>query len=190
MHGVKRLTPRGEFWIKVYCKLQDGQPCEHCANGVSSSPLFFLWAYVYEIMHRQQNPKLASNPDAEKWERLVVKDMSYFKEVVNGPMVFRTGPGKDQKYRNMLINFADEYGTLCDRDYKWIRTGATKDTTDYSLLPKDPKKITKEVATVKKDLLDLGDVISGKAKQQTSIDSTKSETPDNDSSDDKEEEFF
>lgn len=164
MHSAKRMTPKGERFSKVYCKSQDNQPCELCAQGVSSSPMYFLWAYVYEIMHRQQNPRLAQFPDAQKWERVVVKDVPFYKETVNGPMIFKTGPGKDKKYKNMLVNFSDEYSTLCDRDYKWLRTGSTKETTDYSLMPKDAKKAIKEVAAAAKDLPDLGDVISGKVK--------------------------
>ena len=164
MHSVKKMTPRGEFFIKEYCKSQDNQPCELCAQGVPTSPMYFMWAYVYDIMRRQQNPRLARFPDAEKWERVVVKDIPFFKEAVNGPAIFRIGPGKDQKYKNMLVNFADEYGTLCDRDYKLVRTGGAKETTDYSLIAKDPKKASKEVLQAKKDVPELADVVSGKIK--------------------------
>jgi hypothetical protein len=172
MHSAKKITPKGEYYIKVYCKMQDNQPCEHCAGGLSKGPMYFLWAYVYEIFHKAQNPKLAQYPDADKWERVTVKDVPYYKETVNGPMIFRTGPGKDQKYKNMLVNFSDEYGTLCDRDYKWLRTGGSKETTDYSLISKDPKKITKEVVEVRDSIPELGDVVSGKVNSLSSEENT------------------
>jgi len=164
MHSVKRMTPRGERFSKTYCKSQDNMACEYCAQGISTGPMLFAWVYVYEIMHRQQNQRLTTDPNAAKWERIEVRDIPYFKEEVEGLMVFKTGPGKDQKYRNMLVNLSEEYGTLSDRDYKWVRTGSTKETTDYSLVPRDPKKTKKEVIEASKDLPDLGDVISGKIK--------------------------
>ena len=164
MHTVVKVTPQYTSRPKVYCKAQDGQPCEYDAQGIPATPMYFLWAYVYEIMHKEQNPKLARFPDAVKYERLEKNGEVGYKEAVNGPMLFRTGPGKDKKYKNMLINLADEYSTLCDRDYKYKRTGSNKDNTDYSLIGKDQKKMTKEIIEVQKSLPDLGDVVSGKIK--------------------------
>ncbi|QDF18637.1 ssDNA-binding protein [Gordonia phage Pupper] len=45
-----------------------------------------------------------------------------------------------QSHKNFwqpMVGFYDEYGTLCDRDYKITRQGAKTDTT-YQIVPKDP----------------------------------------------------
>ena len=164
MHSIQKQTPKKKIWVQEYCKAQDGLPCEWEAQGNMSKPMYFLWAYVYEIMHKTQNPKVGQYDDAVKWERVDVKGEPFYQENVNGLMLFRTGPGKDQKYKNALVNLADEYGTLTDRDYKYKRTGDNKDNTDYALVGKNPKKASDEVLAATKEMPDLGDVVSGKIR--------------------------
>ena len=168
-HTVKEITPKGEWRVKKYCS-QDSS-CKYCAEGSTTGELIFLWTYCYYILHKQQNPRLDTDPESPKWKRVKVGEQIYFQEEVNGPRVFRTGPGKGYTYKTNLINYANEYGTYMDRDYKWIREGAQKEDTAYTLMPKDPKPMGDEVKKVLKELPDLTKVVSGEI---ISFDQTKS----------------
>ena len=158
-HTVKEITPRGEWRVKRYCS-QDSS-CKYCAEGSTTGELIFLWTYCHYILHKQQNPRLDTDPDAPKWKRVKVGEQIYFQEEVNAPRIFRTGPGKGYTYKTTLINYANEYGTYLDRDYKWIREGAQKENTAYTLMPKDPKPMTEEIKKIIKTLPDLAKVVSG-----------------------------
>jgi hypothetical protein len=46
-----------------------------------------------------------------------------------------------------LVDFAQEYGTLCDRDYRYKRTGEGIDTT-YTILPRDASALKKDEASL------------------------------------------
>lgn len=56
-----------------------------------------------------------------------------------------------------IVDYADENGTLCDRDYKLKRTGAGKNDTVYTLTPRAPSplKATEEAL----ELVDFNTVI-------------------------------
>lgn len=158
-HTVKEMSPRGEWRVKKYCS-QDSS-CKYCAEGSTTGELIFLWAYCYYILHRQQNPRIDMDSDAPKWKRGKVGDQIFFQEDINAPRIFRIGPGKGYTYKTTLINYANEYGTYLDRDYKWIREGAQKENTAYTLMPKDPKPMSEEIRNVIKTLPDLSKVVSG-----------------------------
>lgn len=52
-----------------------------------------------------------------------------------------------------LVEYADEYGSLCDRDYKITRRGSGIETT-YTLLPREVALLTKEDESVELITLD------------------------------------
>ncbi len=161
-HSVKEMTPKGEWRVPRYCS-QDSS-CKYCAEGSTTGEQIFLWAYCYYILHKQQNPRLDTDSNASKWKRVRLGGEDgevYYQEEVNAPRIFRTGPGKGYTYKNILINYANEFGTYLDRDYKLIRSGAQKENTAYTLMPKDPKPIDEEIKKIIKTLPDLAKVVSG-----------------------------
>ncbi len=158
-HNVKEITPRGEKYSKKYCS--QTSDCRYCAQGLTSSEMIFLWTYCYHILHMAQNPGLGNNPEAVSWERVTYLGKPYYQEFVKGLRIFRTGPGKDNKYKDALVGFATEYGTFADRDYKWERSGTEKATT-YTLIPKDPSSMSEEVKKIISTLPNLEKVVSGK----------------------------
>lgn len=57
-----------------------------------------------------------------------------------------------------LVDFATDYGSLCDRDYKLTRRGESIDTT-YTLLPRDVSSLSK--SDKETELIDLNAVVRG-----------------------------
>lgn len=55
-----------------------------------------------------------------------------------------------------LVEFSNDYGSLCDRDYKLKRSGEGINTT-YTLLPREATPLTKEDKAL--EVIDLTDVI-------------------------------
>ncbi len=162
MHELEETTPRGKRYVKRYCSREDTGSCQYCSDGGIPKKTLFLWAYVYEIMHKQQNPALDLDANAQRWPQVKSPGGGvYYKEEVNGVRVFRTKRGKSNSIQDAFINYADEYGTWCDRDYKWSRNGKGMDTT-YSLAPKDPAKMPKDIKEIQKSLPNLSDYVTGK----------------------------
>jgi len=157
-HTVEEMTPKGSVWRKYYCS--GDSTCKYCAQGLDYGEMIFLWCYCRLVLHKQQNPRLDSNPEADKWVRVKSDGEIYYKEDVNDIRVFRTTPGKGMAYKKALIGYANTYKTLLDREYKWSREGSSKDTI-YTLIPKDPSKMSEEVRELIKTLPDLSKVVSG-----------------------------
>lgn len=55
-----------------------------------------------------------------------------------------------------LVEYADDYGSLCDRDYKLTRRGEGINTT-YTLVPREVTPFGKDEKSV--DLIDLGEIV-------------------------------
>jgi len=164
LHNVQVSTPKGTSWRKIRCMKEDTGICEHCTAANNPFYVLYLWAYVHYKIHPGQNPKLNEDPTADKWSPLKVGTSTYYKEEINQPMVFRSKlGGKDKAIEKAFFEFSDEYGTWCDRDYKWSRKGKELDTT-YLLTPKDPSKMSKEIEEVQKSLPALSDYVVGKIR--------------------------
>lgn len=162
IHEVTKTTPKGPVYPKIYCTKEDGGVCEECNRGDIPKSTLFFWVYVYEIMHKRQNPQLEQDPNATRWTQVKLSGTVYYREDVNGPRILRTKRGNNKYIEKMFVDYADEYGTWCDRDYRWSRTGSSMDDTSYSLVPKDPSKMTKEITEVVKSLPKLTDYVMGK----------------------------
>jgi hypothetical protein len=162
IHELTEQTPKGMRYPKKYCTREESGNCEYCKNNDIPKQTLFFFVYVYEIMHKRQNPMLEKDSNAAIWSQVKHGGVVYYKEEVNGVRVLRTKKGKNAYIEAFFINFADEYGTWCDRDYKWARTGASKEDTAYSLTPKDPSKMTQEIKDIKDNLPNLADYVTGK----------------------------
>jgi hypothetical protein len=163
MHNVTQMTPKGERTVKEYCTLSDNGACQNCAKGSAPSETIFLWVYVYYILHRTQNPRLEMFPD-QKWQPVKVGATNMYKEDINKPMILRTGVGKSNYIKNLFLDFAREYDTLVDRDYKWSRKGAGFNDTTYNLIAKDKSDTNSEIVSITETLPAMEDVIMGKVK--------------------------
>jgi hypothetical protein len=62
-----------------------------------------------------------------------------------------------------LVNFAQKYGTILDRDYELSRSGSGMDTT-YSAVPEDKSPI--KIARFRKDMSDLEQLLEDWASEQ------------------------
>lgn len=77
-------------------------------------------------------------PGKEQW-KWKPKGRLYVNVLVKSPegnkvQVLQQGMS-DKHVANMMLEFADEYGSLTDRDYKFKRSGADMNNTSYSLTP-------------------------------------------------------
>ena len=173
-HTIEEMSSDGRKRFRdILCTYFDKGSCEHCAKGVRFSVYIFLWSYVRDIIHKEQNPRIETNPSAHKWQQVKISGQIFYKEEVNKPMIFRIKPGRGGNLKNQLIDYAETYGTLNDRDYKFTRSGIRKDpTTSYSLTPKNPEE-EPLVEKLREDLPALADFVTGKirrfseAKQET-----------------------
>jgi hypothetical protein len=164
IHTVTEMTPKGTRFRKKYCTMQDLGSCVYCSNGDSIKSFIYLWAWVYNIFHTQQNPKLEQYQDATKWTPVKLGDgKTYYRDTINGPMVFRISVGQKGVYQNTITGFARDYGSLIDRTYRFSRTGKELDTT-YNITPLKESPMPAELIDAMKTLPDLGDVITGKVK--------------------------
>lgn len=165
IHTQEEMTPKGKRYPKIYCTLDDLGACEGCTKGIPFKTYIYLWAWVYNIYHANQNPRLNEHPEQENLQWKPVKlpgdQRTYFKQEVNGPMIFKITPGAKNVYQNLIIKFSGTYGSLNDRDYQMSRAGGGLDTT-YTIMP--VKEGPLPAGAVGLDLPDLGEVIKGKKK--------------------------
>ena len=193
-HSVKKVTPRGEFTVPVYCTFEDTGMCPNCASGNAPYNTMNLWAYVYYILHKSQNPNIQAGSNEGIWAQIKQGKSILYKEEINAFRLFRTKFGYQGRYRQMFVDFAKEYGTLCDRDYSWSRVGATNKNTNYNLMPKKESQFEVPQGTMSiTDLPNLGDVVCGKVRTFSQIKSNEvkeSEELLNSSSEDKDLELF
>lgn len=157
-HTYKEITPNGERTRTKYCTRD--RDCQKCAEGNATKELIFIWAWVFYILHVAQNPALDKDPAADKWERITVNGKGVYKEIVEEFRVFRTGIGKDNKYRGALISFAQDYGTFLDRDYRYTRTGKELKTT-YDIVPQNPKPMDAKIKNAIATLPALEKIVTG-----------------------------
>jgi hypothetical protein len=186
IHTLEEMSPKGKKFIKKYCTMDDVGTCVNCSAGAALKSFIYLWAYVLNVYHAVQNPKIADDADATKWTPIKLKDgKTYYVEAVNGPLVFRISMGQKGAYQNMIVGFARDYGTLCDRNYRISRSGTKLDTV-YQLTPLKESPAPEAIKELK--LPDLGDVITGKVKSFNQEDTPAEELPISDPFADKVEE--
>lgn len=161
-HTTEEVMPDGrKRFRQMYCTNEEAGSCKYCAEGKQSRELLFLWAYVSYILHKSQNFRLEADPDAERWAMVKAGGKNVYKQIVNAPMIFRTGIGQRGSLKNMIIQYATDDGTLCGRDFIWSRSGTKLDTT-YNLIGKDSKAATAEILEWNSKLPDLADYVTGK----------------------------
>jgi hypothetical protein len=189
VHEYEEITPTGKRYRKSYCMENlTGAPCKWCASGNYAKNLYVFLAYTYHVIHKSQNPELNEDPNATKWTAVKQGSQVLYKEDVGEVRVLRIKWGKDYVNKNMILNFANTYGTLTDRDYVYSRTGATIHTS-YSLVPKDKSEISDEVAAAIKEAPHIDEIL-GVSKEDKSEDSSPSGAKEPVEKDDSAEDLF
>ena len=172
IHEYEELTPNGKKYRKPYCvENLMGVPCKWCVTGNLPKNVFVFLVYVYHIIHKSQNPELNNDPAAKRWEAVKSGAATFYKEDIEDMRVLRVKFGKDSYLKNAVLQLVGEYGTLCDRDYKFVRMGAGKNTS-YSFIPKDPSKISAKVIDAIKDSPSLEDILIGKKADAPKVQAT------------------
>ena len=147
IHEYEEMTPTGKRYRKAYCPENlYGKDCKWCAAGNYAKNLYVFLTYTYYILRKKQNPALNDNQDAAKWEAVKQGGQVMYKEEVNDFRLLRLKWGKDNVNKNMVLGFANAYGTLTDRDYVFSR-GGLGIRTSYSLVPKDKEVLSGEAKT-------------------------------------------
>ena len=169
VHRIQDVsTNQKTFWRTVLCS---GEDCAVCKSGDRPSERIFAWIFVEKILHK-------SLVDGKDWELVKNRDgKKFYVETVKAPRILESGIGRGRNLAMKFINMNSEYGTLNDRPYKWIRSGAGLDTT-YELIPMDPRPF--DVEKIVGDLKDLEsavveNIFSPGEKNNTKINDTSSE---------------
>ena len=128
--------PEKTYRKEVFCRSMLGEDCELCVQQNKKNLKWHAWVYVYHIL-KTSIPE-GDNIDLDKIEIVKVGEKTYYKQSVNDVRVLRMGPGKGKYLTNKLMTLYQTYGSLMDRDYTWIRSGAKMENTNYELLPEAP----------------------------------------------------
>jgi hypothetical protein len=169
IHEYEELTPNGKKYRKAYCaKNLNDIPCKWCAAGNIPKNVYVALVYVGSIIHKNQNPELNNNPSAPTWETLKQGTKVMYREDVNDIRVLRVKFGKDSYIKTMLLEFAEEYGTLCDREYKFTRKGEGLKTM-YSFTPKDPSEESEEFKKAKTNSISIEEILIGPKKDNQEV---------------------
>lgn len=172
LHEYKEMAPQGEKFRKAYCPQNlFGKPCKWCAAGNVPKSVYVFLVYVYNIIHKTQNPDLNTNPEAVKWDLFKQgNNITLYKENVGDIRIFRMKFGKDGVMKNTIHQFVSEYGTLSDRDYRYSRSGSGIKTV-YSLVPRDPTQPSSEVAAAIERMPNIIEVVGGPKREEPSSES-------------------
>jgi hypothetical protein len=159
-----------------------GDDCPYCAskdtNISKKSYKFLTWVYVYSKMH--------VGPDEEgKWEPCEVEDGTFYKEVIDKPMILKQG----YYFSRLLTAIYAKYHTLTDRDYECIRTGSGLDTS-YSLFGEDKKPMSKKVKASIKELESIDSILESSNSKPASSSRTEPEGEEEDEEEEYEDEPF
>ena len=159
VHEYEEMTPEGKRYRQTYCVHDlDGSPCKWCAAGNIPKNLYVFVTYVYNILHKTQNPLLSTNPNAVSWTPVQQGKQFLYQEDVNAIRVLKLKFGQAAVNRTKVQNLINEYNTLTDRDYKFSRTGSSLKTS-YDLIPKDSSPTPDEVLEAAKTAVKIDDVV-------------------------------
>lgn len=153
----------GKLQAPVICVEQDDDPpslegmTDECSLCGSDNPRmqFFVWVYVYHLLHPHQNPALDKDPNAPKWAAVKVGkgegSKTMFKQDVNKVKILLGGSRLKDEIDNAVAAASESDSTLLGADYRFIRHGEPKSTdTRYNFIsiPKSSKlkdEVTKAI---------------------------------------------
>ncbi len=177
VHSIKKTSQSGkEYTETLYCpKLSEQESCDLCKAGdINISRRMHMWLYVYEILHKFQNPAIKTNAEAEVWKK---NQKGLYVEEVNKAVWWSTGEGKGQYILKALANYNTKYDTLLDREYEISRSGSGMQDTTYSITPESVSEYPDNIKAIK--LPNLQEIVRGNIVSLVPLDTQqqKAETP-------------
>ena len=156
-HRVPRPTPKGKtFTEDIFCTAPDKE-CVYDSDPKQEiralKSRMFVWLYVYYVLHK--------NKEKPEWIETERAGFKFYKEEINALKYLRTGEGWGGYIVNKFLAYYGKSGTLCDRDYEWIRQGEAMNNTVYDLLPEDASKMTSEIKKIQANLPSLEVIMKG-----------------------------
>ncbi len=163
---------KGRLLNPVICVEQDDSPpkvegmtdeCPLCTADDDPRMQFFIWVYVYYLLHPHQNPALDKDPQAPKWQAVKVgrgaTATTMFRQDVNKLKILLGGPRLKDEIDNAVAAAAENDATLLDADYRFIRHGVPKSSeTRYNFVAiGKSSKLRDEVTKVIDELGDIAD---------------------------------
>lgn len=132
-------------WMRQDGLYDGAEECKWCKLGANddsykSRQKFWAYAYVYNILHPFQNPRLEKNSDATMWEPVkgVAGGKAMFRQDVGAIRIVMYGPA----VLRSLEDLNAEFGSIVDRDYTLVRNGGKGDAkTSYTLITGAETKI-------------------------------------------------
>jgi len=164
---------KGRLQSPVICVEQDTDPpsfegmtetCTLCTPEENPRLQFFLWVYVYYLLHPTQNPALEKDRDAPQWKAVKVGKgdtaKTMFKQDVNKVKILMGGKRMMDFLIDLEADAATEGESLLDSDYNFIRHGARKssDTNYVFTAIKNSAKLKDEVKEAIGGLEDITEV--------------------------------
>ncbi|KKM02629.1 hypothetical protein LCGC14_1782510 [marine sediment metagenome] len=161
---------KGKLQNPVICVEQDDSPptiegmtddCPLCASNDAPGMKFFVWVYVYYLLHPHQNPALDKDPQAPKWAAVKVgkgaASATMFRQDVNKVKILLGGPRLKDEIDNAVAAAAENDATLLEADYRFIRHGVPKSSdTRYNFVAIGKSSKLKDEVT--KAIDELGDI--------------------------------
>ena len=147
----------GQFKGFKVCLKSKGQPCSMCALKDNRPSTQFL-AWVYEYDHFFTSP----TENAEEVTLGRSKSRKAYKREVNEVRLMRYS----NAHRGGLVGAVEEYDTLMDRTFKWVRDGkrgSTRPTYDLRSLKEEP--LSDELKVLAETLPDLEEVAFGRTER-------------------------
>ena len=135
--------------------------CKLCKVRDKPSMKFFIWVYVYHILHPHQNPALDKDPQAPKWAAVKVgkgaAQKTMFKQDVNKVKMLLGGQRLKEEVDNAVAAAAENDSTLLEADYRFVRHGVPRSTDTRYVFIAIPKS-SKLKAEVTKAIDGLGSI--------------------------------
>lgn len=149
-------------WRLYYCPATEELDCDRCSEGAKRTEQFGVWAYVYKVLRKEQNPRAKQPGDPGWWDKKALGGEVYFKQIVNGPMFWQRGMGHGQSIWKTIVHYYTQDHDLRKRDYEIIRLGSGLSTVIQIMPGPETSKLTAEQKRLANELPDAFEVLAGR----------------------------
>lgn len=144
-HAEPRLSQRtgNAYQVLRYCPRNIDQQleCDFCSgsHGPDAAKvrlIIGIWAWVWGTVKAKPPRGFGQDSRITNWPMKQMADgSSVMWEEIDGPMVYRRGPGKGNEFITQLRMILNLTGGLNRGQFQLIRKGSTRDDTKYMLEP-------------------------------------------------------